>query len=127
MALSHPITFLGELFDFKGRKRNKQFRNTLLDYEQQHFIESRIPYSLVTELTGLEGDERAMFYNRYLRDYEFVKYASIYDIHLRITESFKKYRIQKMSGSKKASQRSEERSVGKESVGPFRSRVAPTH
>lgn len=95
MALSSPITFLGELLDFKGRKRNKQFRKTLLDYEQQHFIESRIPYSLVTELTGLEGDERAMFYNRYLRDYEFVKYASLYDIRLRIVESFKEYQENK--------------------------------
>ncbi|MFS8615185.1 MAG: carboxypeptidase-like regulatory domain-containing protein [Solitalea sp.] len=92
MALSSPITFLSELFNFKGRKRNKQFKENLLSYEQQNFIESRIPYQLVTELTGLEGDERALFYNRYLRDYEFVKYASQYDIHQRILQSFKEYR-----------------------------------
>lgn len=95
MALSSPITFLGELFDFKGRKRNKQFRNTLLSYEQQHFIESRIPYRLVTELTGLEGDERALFYNKYLRDYEFVKHASQYDIHQKILQSFREYQESK--------------------------------
>ncbi|HYH55718.1 MAG TPA: carboxypeptidase-like regulatory domain-containing protein, partial [Anseongella sp.] len=76
MALSSPITFLGEVLDFKGRRRDKQFQNTLLSHERQRFIESRIPYSLVTELTGLDGDERALFYNKYLRDYEFVKYAS---------------------------------------------------
>lgn len=95
MALSSPITFLGELFNFKGRKRNKQFRETLLNYEQQHFIESRIPYSLVTQLTGLEGEERALFYNKYLRDYEFVKHASLYDIHQRILQSFKEYQESK--------------------------------
>lgn len=95
MALSSPITFLGELFNFKGRKRNKQFRETLLSYEQQHFIESRIPYRLVTELTGLEGDERALFYNKYLRDYDFVKYASQYDIHQKILQSFREYQESK--------------------------------
>lgn len=95
MALSSPITFLGELLNFKGRKRNKQFQQTLLSYEQQHFIESRIPYRLVTELTGLEGEERALFYNKYLRDYEFVKYASQYDVHQRILQSFRYYQESK--------------------------------
>lgn len=91
MALSSPLTFLAEVFNFKGRKRNKQFKQNLLSYEQQNFIESRIPFQLVTDLTGLEGDERAVFYNTYLRDYEFVKYASQYDIHQRILQSFKAY------------------------------------
>lgn len=95
MALSSPITFLAEVLDFKGHKRDKQFRNTLLSHERQRFIESRIPYSLVTELTGLEGDERALFYNKYLRDYEFVKHASQYDIHRKIRQSFKEYQAGK--------------------------------
>lgn len=95
MALSSPITFLGEILDFKGHKRDKQFRNTLLSHERQRFIESRIPYSLVTELTGLEGDERALFYNKYLRDYEFLKHASQYDIHLKIKQAFKEYQRSK--------------------------------
>lgn len=95
MALSSPITFFAKLFNFKGRKRNKQFRNTLHFYEQQRFIESRIPYGLVTQLTGLEGEERALFYNKYLRDYEFVKYASQYDIYQRIEQSFKEYEAAK--------------------------------
>lgn len=91
MALSSPITFLGKLFDFKGRKRNKGFRKTLLFHEQMRFIESRIPFSLVSELTGLTGDELGLFYNTYLRDYEFVKYASQYDIHRKILQSYREY------------------------------------
>lgn len=92
MALSSPITFLGTLLDFKGRKRNKDFQESLVYHEQQQFIESRIPMDLVRERTGLEGDELAMFYNRFLRNYRFAKQANQYDIYQRIDRSFEIYK-----------------------------------
>lgn len=80
-----------EMFQFRRNKRMANFRDRLLQEEQDKFIEQRFSRSLVIKVTGIRGAELDSFMVRYKPDIIFVTYATDYEIAEYIRECHIKY------------------------------------
>ncbi len=79
------------MFQFRRNKRMAQFRDRLLQEEEDKFIEQRFNRPLVVRLTGIRGAELDSFMVRYKPDVYFVRYATDYEFQSYIKECHVKY------------------------------------
>lgn len=80
-----------EMFQFRRNKRMAQFRDRLIQEEQDKFIEQRFNRALVIKLTGIRGAELDSFMVRYKPDLYFTMYATDYEFQSYIKECHVKY------------------------------------
>ncbi len=83
---------LYKALSFKSNKRADVFKERLLSYEQQKFIDQRFTPALVTQFTGLRGDSLARFMNTCRPDYQFTAEAADYDFIRFIVEACARFR-----------------------------------
>jgi hypothetical protein len=88
---SNPITALTYLVPSKARKRKEHFKEQLVYWEKEKFIDNRYNPELVERMTKLSGDELDTFMLRYRPGYQFLQDATDYDLMLFIKESFRHY------------------------------------
>lgn len=83
------------MFQFRKNKSMTAFRERLLQEEREKFIDHRFNKALVLRLTGLTGEERDLFMQRFRPTYEFCISTGEYDFQAWIKECFEKYKLQK--------------------------------
>jgi hypothetical protein len=76
------------LFQFRKNRSMLKFQERLLEQERQKFVDHRFNKGLVRKLTGLDGEELALFMIRYRPSYEFTSKASEYDFQLYIKKLY---------------------------------------
>ncbi|NSL89012.1 carboxypeptidase-like regulatory domain-containing protein [Chitinophaga solisilvae] len=92
---ANPITALTYLVPSKARKRKEQFRDQLLYWEKEKFIDYRYSPELVAKMTKLQSPELDSFMYKYRPGYQFLNNASEYDLMLYIKQSFEEYQRSK--------------------------------
>lgn len=97
---ANPITALTYLVPSKARKRKEHFKEQLVYWENEKFIDYRYNPEVVERLTKLYGDELDTFMLRYRPGYQFVKDATEYDLLLYIKQSFEQYKKEKASAKR---------------------------
>jgi hypothetical protein len=83
------------MFQFRKNKSMTAFRERLLQEEREKFIDHRFNKALVLRLTGLSGEERDLFMQRFRPSYEFCLLTGEYDFQAWIKAAFEKYKQQK--------------------------------
>jgi len=76
----------------KSYKQNKQFKEDFQKDIEQRFIDTRYTPALVTELTGLKGDDLVFFMNSNPMEYDFARHGTDLEIKVWIRDNFKKFR-----------------------------------
>ncbi|SFV28909.1 CarboxypepD_reg-like domain-containing protein [Thermoflavifilum thermophilum] len=91
-AVAHPISGLFDALS-KRQKQIWHFQKIEQQFEQQQYIASRIKVSLVEQLTGLHGDTLKLFLENYYHpDYEWVRFASDYDLYADILKAARQFK-----------------------------------
>lgn len=91
-AVAHPISGLFDALS-KRQKQIWHFQKIEQQFEQQQYIASRIKVSLVEQLTGLHGDTLKLFLENYYHpDYEWVRFASDYDLYADILKASRQFK-----------------------------------
>ncbi|MBX5439491.1 MAG: carboxypeptidase-like regulatory domain-containing protein [Thermoflavifilum sp.] len=91
-AVAHPISGLFDALS-KRQKQIWHFQKIEQQFEQQQYIASRIKVSLVEQLTGFHGDTLKLFLENYYHpDYEWVRFASDYDLYADILKAAKQFK-----------------------------------
>lgn len=98
---SNPITALTYLVPSKARKRKEHFKEQLVYWEQEKFIDYRYNPELVERMTKLNGNDLDTFMHRYRPGYQFIMDASEYDLLLYIKQSYEQYKQEKANPAKK--------------------------
>lgn len=96
---TNPITALTYLVPSKTRKRNEHFKEQLVYWEKEKYIDNRYSEELVERMTHLNGAELDTFMNKYRPGYQFMQDASDYDLMLYIKQSYAQYQKEKASGA----------------------------
>ena len=96
---SHPITALTYLVPSKQRKRNEHFKEQLVYWEKEKYIDNRYSPELVEKMTHLNGNELDSFMMRYRPGYQFIQDATEYDLMLYIKNSYTQYQKDKAAGT----------------------------
>lgn len=89
---ANPVTALSYLMPSKTRKRKEHFRDQLVYWEKEKFIDHRYSPELVQKMTKLESPELDSFMLRYRPGYHFLETATDYDLLLFIKQSFEQYK-----------------------------------
>lgn len=92
---ANPITALTYLVPSKTRKRKEQFKEQLVYWEKEKYIDYRYSPELVAKMTKLQSPELDTFMHKYRPGYQFLNEASEYDLLLFIKQSFEDYQRQK--------------------------------
>lgn len=92
MGIGININQLKKAVSFKANKRADIFKERLINFEQDKFIDQRFTAELVANLTGLEDDSLQHFMNHNRPSFEFARDASQYDLLLFIKQAAEKYR-----------------------------------
>jgi len=98
---SNPITALTYLVPSKTRKRKEHFKEQLVYWEQEKFIDYRYNPEMVERMTKLNGNDLDTFMVRYRPGYQFLQDASEYDLLLYIKQSYERFKQEKASPAKK--------------------------
>jgi hypothetical protein len=98
---SNPITALTYLVPSKTRKRKEHFKEQLVYWEQEKFIDYRYNPEVVERMTKLNGNDLDTFMVRYRPGYQFLQDASEYDLLLYIKQSYEQFKQEKASPAKK--------------------------
>jgi hypothetical protein len=77
---------------FKNNKRQTTFKNRLLQYEQEQFVNQFFTKELVTRYSGLQGDSLNRFMLLNKPSFQFMKDASQYDVLLHIKQAVDSFR-----------------------------------
>ncbi|WPQ63888.1 carboxypeptidase-like regulatory domain-containing protein [Chitinophaga sancti] len=96
---SHPITALTYLVPSKTRKRNEHFKEQLVYWEKEKYIDNRYSPELVERMTHLNGTELDSFMMRYRPGYQFMQDATEYDLMVYIKNSYAQYQKDKATGN----------------------------
>jgi hypothetical protein len=91
----NPVTALSYLAPSKARKRKEHFREQLVYWEKENFIDYRYSPELVAKMTKLESPELDSFMLHYRPGYQFLETATDYDLMLYIKQSFERYQQDK--------------------------------
>lgn len=83
---------LYKALSFKSNKKADVFKERLINFERDQYVDQRFTPELVANLTGLDGDSLQHFINRNRPSYEFAVSASQYDLLLFIKQAVEKYR-----------------------------------
>lgn len=75
----------------KSYKQNKRFKENFKSDLEQRYIDSRYTPALVTKITGLEGDDRAVFMNYFPMEYGFARAATDLEVKMWIRNNYKEY------------------------------------
>lgn len=75
----------------KSYRQNKRFRETFKKDMEQRYIDTRYTPTLVGTLTGLTGDNLAMFMNTFPMEYGFARRATDLELKIWIRDNYKKY------------------------------------
>lgn len=91
----NPVTALSYLVPSKARKRREHFRDQLVYWEKEKYIDYRYSPEVVQKMTKLESPELDSFMYKYKPGYQFLETASDYDLLLFIKQSFEQYQKEK--------------------------------
>jgi hypothetical protein len=91
----NPVTALSYLVPSKARKRKEHFRDQLVYWEKEKFIDYRYSPEVVQRMTKLESPELDSFMYKYRPGYSFLENASDYDLLLYIKQTFEQYKKEK--------------------------------
>ncbi|RAJ75613.1 carboxypeptidase-like protein [Chitinophaga dinghuensis] len=94
---SNPITALTYLVPSKTRKRKEEFKEQLVYWEKEKFIDYRYSPEVVGRMTKLQSPELDSFMLRYRPTYQFLNDASEYDLLLYIKKSFEEWKKEHVS------------------------------
>lgn len=83
---------LYKALSFRNNKRSDVFKERLISFEQQQFIDQRFTPALVARYTGLAGDSLTLFLHRCRPDFKFAAEAAEYDFILFIKEACARFR-----------------------------------
>ena len=92
LGIGININQLKKAVSFKANKRADVFKERLINYEQDRFIDRRFTPELVAGLTGLDSDSLQHFMNHNRPSFEFARDASQYDLLLFIKHAAETYR-----------------------------------
>lgn len=91
-AVASPISGLYDALS-KRQKRKWRFQKIYDSFEEQHYIESRMPPLVVKQLTGLDGDSLDVFMYWYNPAYIFVRNATDYELYSDIKSAGQRFRL----------------------------------
>lgn len=97
---AHPITAITYLVPSKARKRQEHFKEQLVYWEKEKYVDNRYNEDLVAKMTRLSGDDLDSFMHRFRPGYQFLQEATDYDLMLYIKQSFQQYQIEKAQEAK---------------------------
>jgi hypothetical protein len=89
---ANPVTALSYLMPSKTRKRKEHFREQLVYWEKEKYIDHRYSAELVQRMTKLESPELDSFMLHYRPGYHFLETATDYDLLLYIKQTFEQYK-----------------------------------
>lgn len=92
---ANPITALTYLVPSKARKRKEEFKEQLVYWEKEKYIDYRYSPEVVERMTKLQSPELDSFMLKYRPTYQFLNAASEYDLLLFIKQSFEEYKKSK--------------------------------
>ncbi|MDQ0105173.1 hypothetical protein J2T02_000256 [Chitinophaga terrae (ex Kim and Jung 2007)] len=92
---ANPITALTYLVPSKARKRKEEFKEQLVYWEKEKYIDYRYSPEVVEKMTKLQSPELDSFMLKYRPTYQFLNSASEYDLLLFIKQSFEEYKKSK--------------------------------
>ena len=81
------------MFQFRKNKQNKEFKNRLLDQEQDQYVDYRFSSKTITRITGLTGDSLEVYKKLYRPNYYFIlssTLAEFYSYILNTSYAFRK-------------------------------------
>lgn len=81
------------LFQFRKNKENKEFKNRLIEQEQDQYVDYRFSSKTITRITGLTGDSLEVYKKLYRPDYYFIiscTLAGFYSYILNTSYAFRK-------------------------------------
>ena len=81
-----PISLINA-FKFRRNKTMRNFRNRLIEEEQEKFVSSRFTKSLVKQITGLNDRELDRFMLLWRPPYELVAFSEEYEFHQYILDA----------------------------------------
>lgn len=82
------------VFNFSRNKRMSQFRDRLLQEEEDAYIYSRFSRALVIRLTGLKDKDLDYFMRKYKPPVQFVRYATEYELQSYIKKCYLQFTFQ---------------------------------
>lgn len=86
--LAQPLDLLALFGDLSSRKKKNKFKRALIENDNDAFVKSRFTAELVSNVTGLKGEELKDFMIKKAPDYRFVLEADEYELLLYIKEKF---------------------------------------
>ena len=98
---AHPITAITYLVPSKARKRQEHFKEQLVYWEKEKYVDNRYSPELVERMTHLSGPELDTFMNKFRPGYQFLQDATEYDLLLYIKQSYAQYQKEKAQPAKK--------------------------
>jgi hypothetical protein len=90
-SISSPISSLYEQFSKKYKDLRKLQGQIAID-ERQKFVDTKYTYNSINKITGLQGDEVAVFMYMYPMEYKFARLANENEVKMWIITNHRKYK-----------------------------------
>lgn len=85
------------MFQFRKNKQNLEFKNRLLEQEQDQYVDYRFSSKTITRITGLKGDSLEVYKKLYRPDYYFVISSSLAEFYSYILNTSYAFRKKNLS------------------------------